>query len=51
MKRHFLTTAILIAALALYAAGMTIGGSALFLMGAACELWFWFRMLRRNANT
>jgi hypothetical protein len=50
MKPRFLTAAILIAALALYGAGMMAGGSVLVVMGAACKLWFWFRRLRRNAN-
>jgi hypothetical protein len=45
MKYHLLTVAILLAALALYAIGMSGGGS-LLLVGAAFELWFWVRALR-----
>lgn len=50
MKRPLLTIAFLIAALALYSVGMTTGGSALFVAGAVCELWFWSRMPRRRTN-
>jgi hypothetical protein len=50
MKRHLLTAAILIAALSLYGVGMTGGGAVLFVLGAACELWFWVRVRRRGAN-
>jgi hypothetical protein len=46
MKYHLLTVAILLFALALYAMGMNGGGSLLFLVGAALELWFWVRVMR-----
>lgn len=50
MKRHLLTVALLIGALALYSIGMTTGGTAFFVAGAMCELWFWSRMFRHRAN-
>lgn len=49
MKHQLFTATLLIAALGLYCAGMTSGGSALFLAGAMCELWFWARMLRHRS--
>lgn len=48
MKYHLLTAAILLAALGLYALGMTSGGLVAFLMGAALELWFWVRVIKRS---
>ncbi len=48
MKHHLLTAALLLAALALYSFGISSGGSLLLAAGAACELWFWFRVLRRG---
>ena len=50
MKYHLLTATILVAALALYAVGMTKGGFAVFLVGVALELWFWVRIIRRNRD-
>jgi len=51
MKHQLFTITLLIAALALYSAGMTAGGWALFAAGAACELWFWARILQRRSST
>jgi hypothetical protein len=46
MNRHIGTAAILVAAIALYGAGSTAGGSILLFAGVAVELWFWARVLR-----
>ncbi len=46
MRYHLLTVAVLLAALGLYAAGLSGGGAALMVLGAALELWFWVRALR-----
>jgi len=46
MKYHLVTTALLLAALALYSVGMRSGGMVLFVVGAAFELWFWVRVIR-----
>lgn len=45
MKRHLITAVILLAAVAMYALGMSGGGLALLLAGGAFELWFWVRAL------
>ena len=47
MKRHFITVAILLVALALYALGFSGLGVAAFVAGAAFELWFWVRLIFR----
>lgn len=47
--RHVATTgAILLIALALYAAGMERSSSLLVACGAGFELWFWVRAMRRR---
>jgi hypothetical protein len=46
MKYHVVTVALLLAALALYSVGMQSGGSVVFLIGVAFELWFWVRVIR-----
>jgi hypothetical protein len=46
MTRHLITAAILLAAVAMYALGMSGGGFALLLAGGAFELWFWIRAFR-----
>ncbi len=46
MKYHVVTVALLLLALALYSVGMRSGGVVAFLAGAACELWFWVRVIR-----
>ena len=46
MKYHLVTTALLLAAFALYSIGMRAGGMVLFVVGAAFELWFWVRVIR-----
>jgi hypothetical protein len=51
MTYHLLTVAMLLVALALYAVGMHEGGSLVFLMGAALELWFWVRVMRGRRDT
>ena len=48
MKRHLCTIAILVAALALYSIGMVSGAVLLFVVGGACELWFWVRVVGRG---
>ena len=51
MKHHLITAAILLAAVALYAVGLTGGTVLAFVAGASFELWFWVRMFRRGAPT
>ncbi len=46
MKRHLLTAAILVGALALDVIGMSGGCSVLLLAGAALELPFWVRAMQ-----
>ena len=50
MKRHFVTAAILLVALALYAVGFSGLGAAAFIAGAAFELWFWVRLIARRSS-
>lgn len=45
MTRPLFTAALLVAALVLYALGLDGGGTALLIAGAACELWFWVRVV------
>ena len=49
MNRHLVTIAILLGALALYAAGFAGLGVAAFIVGAAFELWFWVRLIARRS--
>ena len=51
MKQHLLTAALLLAALVFYSVGVSSGGSLLLAAGAACELWFWVRVLRRGRSS
>jgi hypothetical protein len=46
MLKHATTILMLVAALALYAAGMAIPASALVLLGIVAEGIFWFRLFR-----
>jgi hypothetical protein len=48
MQRHLLTAAILLAALVLYGPGFSGLGAIAVGAGAALELWFWVRILRRK---
>jgi hypothetical protein len=48
MKRHLITFAILLVALALYALGYSGMGAAAFVAGAVFELWFWVRLAVRR---
>jgi hypothetical protein len=50
MKRHLITVAILLVALALYALGFSGLGVAAFIAGAAFELWFWVRIITRRST-
>jgi hypothetical protein len=50
MQRHLATIAILLAALALYALGLSGLGAAAFVAGVAFELWFWARLLGRRTS-
>jgi hypothetical protein len=51
MKYHLLTTALLILALALYAVGATAGSTFVLALGAAAEVLFWVRVLRRPRHS
>ena len=44
--KHLLTAALLLAALALYVAGLNGAGLGALLAGGALELWFWVRVVR-----
>ena len=46
MNHHVVTAALLVTALVLYVLGMRSGSAVVFLVGAACELWFWVRLIR-----
>ena len=48
MRPHFLTMAMLVAALSLYEAGLSGGGSTLVIAGAVFELGFRERLFRRR---
>ena len=45
MKRHLITAAILLVAIALYATGFSKGATAFIALGVLCEAWFWARAL------
>ena len=45
MKRHLITTILLIISLVFYALGYSGAGWVTFLAGAVFELWFWVRFL------
>ena len=49
MKRHLITVAILLVALALYVLGLSGLGVAAFIAGAVFELWFWVRLVVRRS--
>jgi hypothetical protein len=46
MKQHFITAAILLAALVFYGLGYSSLGGIAFVIGGAFELWFWVRLFR-----
>lgn len=46
MRHHLLSMLILLAAIALYAIGMSGGGAVLLAAGVVLEMWFWVRALR-----
>ncbi len=49
MKRHLITVALLLVAVAFYLVGLAGFGALAFTVGAVFELWFWVRVLiRRN---
>ncbi len=53
MKNHFYTFMFLIAAVVLYAVGMVLPATGLFILGMFAELTFWVRMFggnRRNGD-
>jgi len=45
MKYHIITALLLVAALLFYVAGAAGVGLVAFLVGAACELYFWVRVV------
>ncbi len=49
MKRHLITVAILVAALACYGFEFSRLGLAAVIAGGALELWFWVRLCSRRA--
>ena len=49
MKRHLITVALLLVAIAFYLVGLASAGILAFTVGALFEIWFWVRILvRRN---
>ena len=49
MKRHLITVALLLVAIAFYLVGLAGVGILAFTVGAVFEIWFWVRVLvRRN---
>lgn len=48
MKHRTLTLVVLVAALAVYAAGFAGPSVLLLLAGGALEIWFWARVLRER---
>ncbi len=48
MKRHLVTLLLLPIAIVLYAAGLALPATGLLLLGAAAEMAFWIRLLRRR---
>ncbi len=48
MSYHLVTVGLLLLALLAYVAGAVVHGTALFFLGGALELWFWFRLLKRK---
>lgn len=46
MSYHWVTAAIILAALGCYALGFALGGTVLLVVGGVLELWFWVRLLR-----
>ena len=49
MKRHLITVALLLVAIAFYLVGLAGVGILAFTFGAVFEIWFWVRVLvRRN---
>jgi len=46
MRRHLLTTALLILALLCYTLGAAAQGTALLVLGGVAELFFWIRLVR-----
>ena len=49
MKRHLVTVALLLVAIAFYLVGVASVGILAFTVGALFEIWFWVRVLvRRN---
>lgn len=49
MKHHFITAAILLAALVFYGLGLVGLGLVAFISGGICELWFWLRLISRRS--
>lgn len=47
VSNHWLTAALLIAAIVLYVAGAALPATILFVAGAIAECLFWFRVFRR----
>ncbi|MGJ0484372.1 MAG: hypothetical protein ACR65R_07545 [Methylomicrobium sp.] len=46
MKQHFITVAILLAALVFYVLGYSSLGWIAFVIGGAFEVWFWARLFQ-----
>ena len=50
MKRHLVTLILLPIAIVLYAAGLALPATGLLVLGAAAEMAFWIRLLRRRSR-
>lgn len=51
MKRFLFTLTLLILAIACYVVGLRHMAAGFFIAGAGLELWFWWRVLRRNPTS
>lgn len=49
MRKHLFTFGLLVAAIALYAAGLALPATAFIVLGLVAEFAFWVRVLRRRS--
>lgn len=50
MNYHLLSALVLVAALALYAAGFAGGGILALVLAVVLEVWFWIRVIRGKGS-